>query len=66
VANIIGFFVEGMCEDVTLDPGNVCEPNPDGKRDVVGRIVTLPADFITTGGTVASNAAFLRTIMLVR
>jgi hypothetical protein len=66
VANIIGFFVEGMCPDVTLDLGNACEPNPDGKRDVVGRIVTLPADFITTGGTVASNAAFLKTIMLVR
>ena len=21
VANILGFFVEGMCKDVTLDPG---------------------------------------------
>ena len=39
VANIIGFFVEGMCKDVTLDPGMGCD---DPSKDVVGRIVTFP------------------------
>jgi len=63
VANIIGFFVEGMCKDVTLDYAGSCD---DPNKDVVGRIVTLPADFVSVGGTIASNATFLKTVMLVR
>ena len=66
VANIIGFFIEGMCTDVPLDPGNACEPPPDGNRDVVGRIVSLPSDYVTSVGNVADDAAFLRFVMLVR
>ena len=63
VANIIGFFVEGMCKDVTLDPGYTC-PNP--KKDVVGRIVTLPGSYATGVGTVDPNAAFVEVVRLVR
>ncbi len=70
VANIIGFFLEGMCTDVRaagqLQPGNACSPNPEGKREVVGRIVTLPSDFLSGVGDVSSDAAFLKTVVLVR
>jgi hypothetical protein len=63
VANIIGFFVEGMCKDVTLDNGMVC-PNPT--KDVVGRIVTLPGSFATGVGTTDDSASFIKVIKLVR
>jgi hypothetical protein len=64
VANIIGFFVEGMCKSVTpLDAGMTC---PDPTKDVVGRIVTLPGSFATGVGTVEDSASFIRVIKLVR
>jgi hypothetical protein len=63
VANVIGFFVEGMCKDVTMDPGMIC-PNPN--KDVVGRIVTLPGSFATGVGTVEDSASFIKVIKLVR
>ena len=67
VANIIGFFVEGMCDDVTraraLDNGNTC---PDPSKDVVGRIVSLPGTFATTTGSVDDSASFIKIIRLVR
>lgn len=64
VANILGFFVEGMCEDVTLDEGLVCDTP---KRDVVGRIVPIPGSTGTPGaGTVDSTASFIEIIRLVR
>jgi hypothetical protein len=63
VANIIGFFVEGMCKDVTLDPGYVC---PDPNKDVVGRIVKIPALDVSGVGTVQDPSAFLEVVRLVR
>jgi hypothetical protein len=63
VANIIGFFVEGMCKDVTMDTGMIC---PDPNKDVVGRIVTLPGSFATGVGTVDDSASFIKVIRLVR
>ena len=63
VANIIGFFVEGMCNTVTLDPGLVCE---DPTKMVVGRIVTLPSTVLAGVGNVESSAAFLKVVRLVR
>lgn len=63
VANIIGFFVEGICSDVTLDPGLACE-NPN--REVVGRIVTLPGTYVAGTGTVEDSAAFVQVVRLVR
>jgi hypothetical protein len=65
VANIIGFFVEGMCNDVTLDPQNT-NACPDPKKDVVGRIVTLPGSFASGVGTVDDSAAFIMVVRLVR
>jgi Flp pilus assembly protein TadG len=67
VANIIGFFVEGMCNDVMagpgLDPGLACD---DPTKDVVGRIVTLPASYVTGVGNVDDTAAFLQIVTLVQ
>jgi hypothetical protein len=70
VANIIGFFVEGMCPDLAsanrLDPGIHCSPNPAGKNEVIGRIVTLPGAFADGVGTVPEDNAFIKVIRLVR
>jgi hypothetical protein len=63
VANIIGFFVEGMCKNVTLEDGVVCE---DPNKDVVGRIVKLPSTFFGGAGEVEESAAFLQIVRLVR
>ena len=63
VANIIGFFVEGMCNTVTLDAGLACD---DPSKDVVGRIVTLPSQHVGGTGGVEDNASFLKVIRLIR
>jgi len=63
VANIIGFFLEGMCNAVALDPGMNCD---DPSKDVVGRIVTLPAQYAAGTGTVVDDASFIKVIRLVR
>lgn len=69
VANIIGFFVEGMCHDVSkageLDVPEIASC-PDPTKDVVGRIVTLPGSFATGVGTVDNSAAFIKVVRLVR
>jgi hypothetical protein len=63
VANIIGFFVEGMCKDVPLDDGVTCQtPN----KDVVGRIVSLPSTVFGGAGEVEESASFLQIVRLVR
>ena len=66
VANIVGFFIEGMCPDVTLDPGMQCAPNPEGRNQVVGRIVTNPAATFNGAGELDDEAAFLQIVRLVR
>ncbi len=63
VANIIGFFTEGMCKDVALDAGMACD---DPNKDVVGRIVTLPASYAAGVGTVQDPSSFLEIVRLVR
>jgi Flp pilus assembly protein TadG len=63
VANIIGFFLEGICNTVTLDPGLACD---DPNKDIVGRIVTLPAQYVAGTGEVEDDASFIKVIRLVR
>jgi hypothetical protein len=67
VANIVGFFVEGVCGDVEaagrLTVGNTCE-NPS--KDIVGRIVTIPGSFVTGVGTTEAPSSFIQVIRLVR
>ena len=63
VANIIGFFLEGICNTVALDPGLACDqPN----KDIVGRIVTVPGQDVVGTGGVESNASFLKVVRLVQ
>jgi hypothetical protein len=65
VANIIGFFVEGTCGNVPLDPGNIvqCEhPN----KDIVGRIVTIPGSYVAGVGDVIDDSSFVKVVRLVR
>ena len=52
-----------MCNTVTLDPGLACD---DPSKDIVGRIVTLPAQSVAGTGGVESNASFLKVIQLIR
>ena len=63
IANIIGFFVEGMCNDVTLEAGMECE---DPNKDVVGRIVSLPSTIASGAGSVEESASFLTIVRLIR
>ena len=63
VVNMVGFFVEGMCNTVTLDPGITC---PDPSNDVVGRLMSYPAQILTGAGTVTPAASFLTVTRLVR
>jgi hypothetical protein len=70
VANIVGFFVEGMCDEVAaagrLDPGMACAPNPEGRNQVVGRIVTEPSYTFQGAGELDDQASFLTIVRLVR
>jgi len=65
VANILGFFVEGVCNDSgyapVMDPGMICKNN-----DVVGRIVEIPGSDAKGAGTVETPASFVRVIRLIR
>ena len=62
IANIIGFFTEGMCKDVTLDPGYSC---PDPNKDVVGRIM-IPGSYASGVGSVQNPSSFVEIVRLVR
>jgi Putative Flp pilus-assembly TadE/G-like len=62
MANIYGFFIEGM-GDVRPD-GTIDFPRPNG-RDVIGRIMTIPSMARGTS-TLPNSASFLRSIILVR
>jgi hypothetical protein len=69
VVNLIGFFVEGMCDEVRaagrLDPGNDCDPDSNERYQLVGRIVTLPGNLVGTGMPV-TESSFLKTVRLIR
>ena len=67
--NILGFFVEGMCDEVKaagrLDPGQDCDPDSNDAYQLVGRIVTLPASMYGTGMPV-DESSFLKYVRLIR
>jgi hypothetical protein len=63
IVNIAGFFVEGMCNTVALDPGVSC---PDLSNDVVGRLMNYPGQILTGAGTVTYAASFLTVTRLVQ
>jgi hypothetical protein len=64
VVNIVGFFVEGMCNGaVSLDPGVTC---PTPSDDVVGRLMNYPGQILNGAGNVTPAASFLTVTRLVR
>ena len=69
VVNIVGFFVEGMCDEVRaagrLEPGQDCDPDSNDQQQLVGRLVTLPASVHGTGMPV-DESSFLKYVRLVR
>jgi len=69
VVNIVGFFVEGMCDEVRaagrLEPGQDCDPGSNEDYQLVGRIVTRPATRAGTGMPI-TESAFLKFIQLIR
>ncbi len=68
VVNIIGFFVEGMCNDVYPDEATrppYCGTHAQAGKAVVGRIINYPAQSSTIAGT-PGPASFIQTIKLVR
>ena len=68
VVNIFGFFIEGM-GDVN-DDGTISfnpdDPFNNRNKVVVGRIMTIPGLALNGAGQINQNAAFLKTIQLVR
>lgn len=71
ISNIVGFFVEGMCNDIKsagrLASGTDCVgPANDWKNQVVGRIVTLPGSFVTGNGAPVTESSFVKVVQLIR
>ena len=58
----VGYALVVTATDAVFDPNN---PVPQNAQTVVGRLVALPGRFIGTS-TIDEDAAFLRTITLVR
>src|SRR4029078_269659 len=62
ISNIVGFFVEGMCDEVYNSPPPYCGSHPD--KAVVGRFVDYPGTYLSTGGTTTSKVPL--SVRLVR
>jgi hypothetical protein len=62
ISNIVGFFVEGMCDEVYHSPPPYCGSHPD--KAVVGRFVDYPGTYLGTGG--ATTSKFTLMVRLVR
>jgi hypothetical protein len=62
LVNIFGFFIEGLGDTDALGNITCCST---GGQAVVGRLVTIPGDVLTTGGDVGPSA-FLKQIVLIR
>jgi hypothetical protein len=68
VVNIIGFFVEGMCDFVYPDAGTrppYCGTNAEAAKMVVGRLINYPAQYTGTAGA-PGTASFITTVFLIR
>lgn len=67
VVNVMGFFVEGMCDAVAaqgrLDPTTYCD---EPSKTVVGRLVAHAAQYRGGPGESSPGAAFLQIYRLVR
>lgn len=67
VVNLIGFFLEGMCDEVypvAASRPAYCGSNSEAKKAVVGRLIKYPGQLVNTGGTTTSS--FAQAVRLVR
>ena len=65
VVNIIGFFVEGMCDDLFPKNGTPAWCGTHPKEVVVGRLINYPAQSNGIAGA-PGPASFITTVKLVR
>jgi hypothetical protein len=68
VSQIIGFFVEGMCDDVYPNQATrppYCGTNAEARRMVVGRLMNYPGQWSAEAGN-PGPTSFVRAISLVR
>lgn len=64
LVGLLGFFVEGLCEDSFVKESYLdCSNNG---KDVVGRLVSFPGTYVNGAGNVAPGTAFGQVIRLVR
>jgi len=62
VTQIVGFFIQGMCNDVYVSPPTYCGSHPD--KAVVGRFMNYPGTYLGTGGSTTSQFSLM--VRLVR
>jgi Flp pilus assembly protein TadG len=66
VVNIVGFFIEGTCNDNSFVHESYLQCSENGnERDIIGRLVSYPAIHIQ-GAAEIGNAAFGQVIQLIR
>lgn len=67
VSNLIGFFIEGMCDNVYPSAGSRpvwCGSPSDAGKTVIGRLMRYPGQGVGTGSPVTSS--FVQMVRLVR
>ena len=68
VENLLGFFIEGMCDDVYPNAATrppYCGTNAEAQKSVVGRLMAYPGQFKSAAGS-AGPSTFLKVVRLIR
>jgi len=68
VVNLLGFFIEGMCNDVYPNVATrptYCGTPSEAQKAVVGRLMAYPGQFDAASGS-AGPATFLKVLRLIR
>jgi hypothetical protein len=65
VTNLLGFFVEGMCDEVYRTPPSWCGTGSDPSKTVVGRLLGYPGQARRASGS-AGPDTFLKVTRLIR
>jgi len=68
IMNLLGFFVEGMCNDVFPDPATrppYCGTPAEANKMVVGRLMAYPGQYSGASGS-AGPSTFLKVTRLIR
>ena len=65
VMNLLGFFIEGMCDEVYATPPSWCGTGADPGKTVVGRLMPYPGQANSASGS-AGPATFVKITRLVQ